>query len=41
VLIEYREKIMEMIIEARTYSEAYIKTEQEYPGCKIRSITAA
>jgi hypothetical protein len=39
VTIEYKNKTIEVIIEAKTYSEAYIKTEIKYFGCVIKSVS--
>jgi len=39
VLIEHKNKFIEIDIQADSYADAYIKTELEYPGCKVKSIT--
>jgi hypothetical protein len=38
VIIEYQNKELEVIIEAKYYSDAYINVEAEYPGCRIKRI---
>jgi len=39
VTIEHKNKTLEVTIEAKTYSEAYIKTEIKYFGCVIKSVS--
>ena len=39
VIIEHKNKTLEVIIEAKTYSEAYIKAEIKYLGCVVKSVS--
>jgi hypothetical protein len=39
VIIELQNKTLEVLTEAKTYSEAYINVEIQYPGCKIKSVS--
>jgi hypothetical protein len=39
VTIELEGKVLEVITEAKFYSEAYISTELKYPGCIIKSVS--
>jgi hypothetical protein len=39
VKIEYESKTMEVVFEATSYAEAYIKAEIHYPGCVVKSIS--
>jgi len=39
VIIEYKNKVMEVRTEAKLYSEVYIEIGNKYPGCIIKSIS--
>lgn len=39
VKIEYKNKTIDVVIEAQTYSDAYIKAEIKYPGCVVKSVS--
>lgn len=39
VKIEYNNKTIEVLLEAKTYSEAYIAAEINYPGCVVKSVS--
>jgi hypothetical protein len=39
VKIEYKNKTMEIILQANTYSEAYIAAEMKYAGCVVKSVS--
>jgi len=39
IKIEYNNKTIEILIEARTYSDAYISAEIKYPGCVVKSVS--
>lgn len=39
VIIEYQSKILELTIEAKYYSDAYVDVEKKYPGCIVKSIS--
>lgn len=39
VLIQYEDKLIEFVIEAFYYSTAKYTAEEQYPGCKVCSIT--
>jgi hypothetical protein len=37
--IEYKNKLIDVAIEADTFSEAYINISKKYPGCEIISLS--
>jgi hypothetical protein len=39
VKIEYESKTLEVLFEATSYAEAYIKAEIKYPGCLVKSVS--
>lgn len=39
VIIEYQGRVLEIIIEAKYYSDAYVNAETKYPECRVRSIS--
>jgi hypothetical protein len=39
VTIEYKNRIMEVIIQANAYPEAYIAAELKYPGCVVKGVS--
>jgi hypothetical protein len=39
VIIELEGKEVELITEARYYSDAFVNAETQYPGCRVKSIT--
>lgn len=39
VIIEHDGKEVEIITEARYYSDAFVNAEMQYPGCRVKSIT--
>ncbi len=39
VIIEYEDKVVEIIMETKYYSDAYVNAVTNYPGCKVKSIT--
>jgi hypothetical protein len=39
IIIEYLGRELEIKIEANYYSDAYVKAELKYPGCRILSIS--
>jgi hypothetical protein len=41
VLIQHQGKILEIIVEALYYSSARYTAEEQYPGCRVYSITEA
>lgn len=38
VIIEHEGYLLELIIEAKYYSDAYIDAEKKHPGCIVKSI---
>jgi len=39
IKLEYQNRAVDIVIEAKTYSEAYINSSEKYPGCVIKSIS--
>jgi hypothetical protein len=39
VIIELENKTQEIFVEGKSYSDAYVKAEIKYPGCKIKSVS--
>jgi hypothetical protein len=38
IIIEYKGNTMEIIVDAKFYSDAYLEAERKFPGCIIKSI---
>lgn len=39
VIIEFENKVLEIIIKAKYYSDAYVKAEKKYPKCIVKNIS--
>jgi hypothetical protein len=39
VIIEHKGRVVEIKIEARYYSDAYLEASKKYPGCVVKSIS--
>lgn len=39
IIIELKNKTQEVIIEGKSYSDAYVNAEIKYPDCKIKSVS--
>lgn len=39
VIIEHEGQEIEIVTEARYYSDAYVEAETKYPGCRVKNIT--
>jgi hypothetical protein len=39
ITIEYKGKVMEIMVEAKLFSDAYVAAELKYPGCVVKSVS--
>ncbi len=39
VIIEYKGKLLKVIVDTKYYSDPYEKAEKEYPGCTVKNIS--
>jgi hypothetical protein len=39
VIIEYEKEPLEIIVQAKYYSDAYIEVEKKYSGCIIKNVS--
>lgn len=38
IILEYNFQTIELIVNASSFSEAYMEAEKKYPGCKVASV---